>query len=196
MAAKKDKAKPEKKDESEKKEGEKRYTVETVETEEPLVEQPPEPPVAAKKSKLPFILLIIFVFLLGAAVGAGLAIYQNRISTQKEVSSEPTVTEVPTPTPTPILERKDLNLEVLNGAGVAGTAAKAKAFLEEKGYVVAESGNADNFNFTETTISIKDSKKEYLMLLTDDLSENYTVASESSALSEDSEFDAVVTIGK
>jgi hypothetical protein len=196
MPPKKEKAKAEKKEEEEKKEETKRYKVETVETEEPLVEQPPAPPVAQQKSKLPFILLIIFVFLLGAAFGAGLALYQNRIFPQKQPASEPTVTETPTPTPTPILERKDLNLEVLNGAGVAGTAAKAKAFLEEKGYVVADTGNADSYDFSQTTISIKDSKKEYLMLLTDDLSESYTVASDSSTLSEDSEFDAVVTIGK
>lgn len=198
MAAKKAKAKQEEVGQPEKKEEDiKRYTVKTVETEEPLVSPPTEEPKEApKKSKLPLAILIIAVFLLGAAFGAGIAIYQNGVKTQNQTTAEPTETPTLTPTPTPILEKKDLNFEVLNGAGVAGTAAEAKSFLEGKGYVVAETGNADNFDYTETTISIKDSKKEYLLLLTDDLSENYTVASDSSTLDEDSEFDAVVTIGK
>jgi len=64
------------------------------------------------------------------------------------------------------------------------------------GYKDIAVGNADSFDFEKTEISIKEGKKDYLDILTNDLSDGYRVLEETKTLDEESEFDAVITIGK
>jgi len=102
----------------------------------------------------------------------------------------------PTATPSAKLERKDFKIKVLNGSGIAGKAGEAASSLEELGYEVTATGNADSFDYEETVIKIKEEKKDFLSLLTNDLETFYTVSSEENVLVEDEEADAVVIVGK
>lgn len=120
----------------------------------------------------------------------------------------PTPKASPTPgkaTPTPKtsssvdkttgLDRADLKVAIQNGGGTPGAATKASNFLKDLGYDVVSSGNADNFDYEETEIQVKATKKAFLDLLKKDLSTDYTVGSATSDLT-GSDADALVVIGK
>lgn len=109
----------------------------------------------------------------------------------------PTPTPVPTPIPTPAAAtRSDITVQVLNGGGTAGSAGKAKAFLEKKGYMVADVGNTDEYTYKKTEIHVKAGKEAYLAFLKEDLADDYTIGTSSADLSADSSYDAQVIIGK
>ena len=93
------------------------------------------------------------------------------------------------------LERANLKIKILNGRGVAGTAADAKEFLTNLGWQVTEVDNASSFDFAKTQIQIKESRLRFLGLLTKDLENRYTII-EGEKLSETESFDALITIGK
>lgn len=149
-------------------------------------------PTKNDRKRTTYIVLIAAALLL---IGGGLFV-SGRLGGSPEEPA-PTITPIATaePTPEPELRREDLRLQILNGGGVAGAASKAQQHLEGLGYNVADVGNASSFDFTETEIRIKDSKREYLQLLRDDLSEEYTLASGAETLGEDSDYDVVVVIG-
>jgi len=136
--------------------------------------------------------------IVGALTG-GILFYvsKNKASSfEKKVTSTTTPTAASTSTPAPVLERSDLQVKVLNGSGVKGAAGVAEAFLEGLGYEDIETGNASLYDYEETEISIKEDKDEYLDMIIEDLSDEYEVATESSVLDEDSDFDVEITIGK
>lgn len=118
----------------------------------------------------------------------------------------PTGTAKPTVTPTgkPInpvdaatgLDRSTLSVEVQNGSGEAGAANKGSSVLKSFGYKVTATGNADNFDYQNTTIKVKSIKSNFLSLLKKDLGFSYTVGSASADLSSSSTVDALVIIGK
>lgn len=101
----------------------------------------------------------------------------------------------PTPTTTGGLERSNLKIAVQNGSGVAGAATKMSDALKKLGYDVVSSGNADNFEYAETEISVKSTKKTYLDMLKGDLSDDYTIGSATSDYT-GTDADAVVIVGK
>lgn len=153
--------------------------------------------------------ILIALIVLGglSLVIGGILVYQKAIKNKELVIEseakptlvpEETVEQISTPTPTPtiILERSDLKIEVLNGSGVPGTAAKAADFLEELGYQKPATGNADSYDYSSTIIKIKESKQDYLPILKEDLSEKYTLSEEVDTLDEDEDFDVVIIIGK
>ena len=116
-----------------------------------------------------------------------------------------TPTKKPTPTPTKVASSsasssttstKGLTVRVLNGSGVAGKASTAADFLKGLGYEITGTGNADNFDYEQTTISIKSTKSSLLPTLKSDLSTKYSVGTTSAALSSSETADAVVIIGK
>lgn len=103
----------------------------------------------------------------------------------------------PIPTPTPIQpDRADLTVEVLNGGGTPGAGLKMKEVLEEKGYTVSAVGNAEKYTYKETELHVKASKTSFLMLLTEDLKDSYTIGTSSSSTAEDASYDAQVIVGK
>lgn len=155
-----------------------------------------------KEGKTPFykplLWMIVPVVLLMGAVVSGVFIYNLGLKKGMEttlVQATPTP-QLPSPTPAPKLAREDLKIHVLNGAGIAGTASKAKEFLEGLGYKDIDTGNADSFDFEETEIALREEKKDYFDLLKEDLDKEYFVAEDLKSLEDESEYDAVVTIGK
>lgn len=116
-------------------------------------------------------------------------------SPQKEASpsAEKKETTV-SPKPKTSINKNDFTIQVLNGSGKIGVAGVAKDFLISKGYNVANTGNADHFNYQKTTVQIKTSKKAISDLLTKDLKERYSIDI-GSPLAEDEQFDILIIIG-
>lgn len=117
-------------------------------------------------------------------------------ATPKPGDSENEPTGKPSPTRGKVASATDLNIQILNGSGEVGVAGQVRDYLKSKGYQYFETGNADNFEYENTSVSIKSSLESYGETLIEDLSENYTLASDSASLPNDSLFDAVVTVGK
>lgn len=145
-------------------------------------------------SKLFWIIIVVFV-LLGVMAG-GIGIYlQNRSKSSPLASPTPAVSPLPSPSPEAQLNRKDLQIQILNGSGVVGAAKKAQDYLEGLGYKVTAVGNANSSDYTTTQISLKDSKKDFLSMLKKDLSGKYDVAETADSLENNSKYDAVVILG-
>lgn len=152
------------------------------------------------------LLIVLIVVAVAALIGGGVFVYLKARPSKEKVEPTPMATPIPlpkepaeiSPTPSPVaeLKRENLLVQVLNGSGVPGTAGKAKAFLEGLGYQGVKAENANSYDYEKTEVSIKEDKKDYLDLLLKDLEDEYSLATETGTLEEESEFDAVVIIGK
>jgi hypothetical protein len=60
---------------------------------------------------------------------------------------------------------ENINVEVLNGSGIEGAAAKVKERLEANGYRVITVGNAAAFDFKTTTVETPEDKKDAALKL-------------------------------
>ena len=121
---------------------------------------------------------------------------EDKSSAANLPSLTPVPTILPTPSPTPLPERGDLRIRVLNGNGVVGAASKEKAFLEEKGYQVAEVGNADRYDYAATKVRIKKSRSNFVGLLEEDLSKRHKNAVVNEDLLETEKVDVVLIVGQ
>ncbi len=141
--------------------------------------------------------MLIIAFILGLAVGA---VTMYIIKAQRSALSPQTETTVvnqsPEPTTAPVTEvkREDLKVQVLNGSGVSGAAAKAKTFLEGLGYVDVAAGNADG-DFAQTEIELREAKSSASEMIKKDLETNYTLADTIGTLDSSSDYDVVITVG-
>lgn len=155
----------------------------------PRTEELPKP----KKGKKVFWLFFLAAIVLAVVFGVRkLPLFQPQPSPSPSPKPEP-VEEVVVE---PELDRADLKLQVLNGSGEKGVAGIAQEYLEELGYQDVDAANAEDFDYEDVQIEIKQDKEEYLPMLKEDLEEKYTVSEETATLNEDSDFDAVVIIGK
>jgi len=136
---------------------------------------------------------MLVAFVLGAVVGTvtGYLVAKTR-NTTTVVQASPSPTPSPSPAATEI-KRADLQIQVLNGSGVAGAAAKAKTFLEGLGYVDIAAGNADG-DFQLTEIAFKKAAGKYTDTLAKDLEAKYTLGP-NVELEETSNYDVVITLG-
>ncbi len=134
-------------------------------------------------------------------VGGGLLLFGGKLNLNvfsgwlaPTPTGTPTPTVVPTPTPASI-SRQELKIQVLNGGGVPGAAGKMKKLLESKGYQVVGTGNAKDYEYTETQIIVKPGFEAAIDLLKEDLLD-YTLGEASVTLDPDAEYDAEVIVGE
>ncbi|MBI4062553.1 LytR C-terminal domain-containing protein [Candidatus Gottesmanbacteria bacterium] len=147
------------------------------------------------KSLFVWALIVVGVAIL-TGLGLLVAVRGPESITSIFTNPTPTPTSTPIPTPTPALPaRADIRIEVLNGSGIAGAAAKMQEYLEGMGYDVGRAGNADMTGYKETEIHVKADKKQYLSLLQDDIAQGYTVGTAAADLSAGSDYDAQVIVG-
>lgn len=145
--------------------------------------------------------LIVVALGLAIFVGGGLVVVtQGAIGLPSLGLVKPTPTPIPSPTPTPTpalnLNRADLAVQILNGGGVPGAAAKLKGFLEAKGYKVSSTGNTEEYTYEQTEVFVKAVKANYLWLLRTDLEGEYTIGTAAATLTETVAVDARVIVGK
>lgn len=176
---------------------------------EPQQKSPPVFLRSGEEEKPPFVkktLFVVFliVVVLGAIVAGGILAYRKAFKKEKETQKPTTEVVSPSPSSSPSatpaseekLNRKDLKIKVLNGNGIKGSAGKLASLLEELGYQKIETGNADSYDYEKTVIKIKESKKEYLELITEDLGDNYSTEGIQANFDENNEFDVILIVGK
>ncbi len=179
-----------------------------------VVEMPAEAAVESIKEDVPPVVTVapeelkkeggwvwmLVAFVLGAVVGivtGYLVAKTQKLQNSKTQNTTTVQTEGPTPSPSPAatdIKRADLKVQVLNGSGVAGAAAKAKTLLEGLGYVEVATGNADG-DFAQTEIEVKVGKSVAGELIKKDLEDEYSLSDTIGELDESSDYDVVITLG-
>jgi len=161
----------------------------------------PEISIHHKASGRPiFMWAIIMIVVCLVAGGIILAVSSGKISLPSMVVvSTPTPTSTPSPTPTPdltALDRATLSVQVLNGSGTPGVAGTMKDLLEEKGYTVDNTGNAEAYDYETTHIFVKAESEAYIALLEEDLKESYNLGTSEATLASDVLYDVRIIVGK
>jgi hypothetical protein len=154
----------------------------------------PEPVIASGHLKF---YLIIGGILAGMVVSGGIVLSQQAFKEQREQLQSPAaaVISVPTPaaTPTPVINRGDLTVRVLNGSGKKGAAGELAEYLTGLGYSVSITGNT-NIQ-TGSKLRLKSGSEVYREMVTADMESKFEPAS-GSGLPEAEVVEAEVIIGK
>ncbi len=146
------------------------------------------------------LIILIIIGALGFAFWKGIGPFAAIRGSKAQVSPTPSaMTEVTSPSPeastSSQVDKSKAKIRVLNGNGTVGVATTMKDFLTTKGWTVSATGNAANYNFTQTVIKLKDSFKSYADALTRDLNDKYSVTTSSSSLEASDSADIEVTVG-
>ena len=115
--------------------------------------------------------------------------------TPQTISPSPAQSPQPT-AEQPAPDRASVTIQILNGSGIPGKAGTVKDLLTGLGYQDIDTGNADTYDYDQTEISVADANTALLNLLIADLKSAYDLSDESTALSADSEYDAIIIVGK
>ncbi len=161
----------------------------------------PEISIHKRPSTKPMVMWAVVIILICIVVGGTIYLASSGNLKMPSFAAKPTPTATPTvaPTATPVpveVKKEDLKIQVLNGSGIPGVAGKLKTLLEEKGYTVSDTGNADNYDYETTEIQVKSGKDEILKVLETDLKEDYSLNASPETLSDDVPYDARIIIGK
>ena len=154
-----------------------------------------EPP-KRNKSMKKFIIWLIILAILALIIGFFATSTFKGSSEKKVAESSPVPVTTPTPTPElPQLVRSEISFEVLNGSGITGQAKKIADAIEELGYKVVKTGNADKQSYEESQIFVSEDLKEKIDLIVADLKDVIRIATVSGEL-KDSTPSAKIIIGK
>ncbi|MBI4079531.1 MAG: LytR C-terminal domain-containing protein [Candidatus Levybacteria bacterium] len=150
-----------------------------------------------KKTLLWFVLLVLLAIIVGgiAFFAYQLGLQNGQEQAKKEiVSVTPTEAAAPTET-TEEIDKGAYSIQVLNGSGISGEAARARDLLEGEDFVVTDIGNADSDDNEKTIIAKKnDIDDKYLAELKKVLEASYTLGGVLE-LNEDADDDVIITIG-
>ncbi len=153
-----------------------------------------------KNGPNPLFILIPGVLLLGALLG-GVYFYQKQLNANPtptpspEATIEDNSTPGPSASPSAKLDLTKYPINVQNGSGIPGTAGSVKDTLTKAGFKVSSTGNADNYDYTDTIIKVKsDVPAEFVTKLTTTLSGVYSVA-KAQTLPDSSKDEVVVIVG-
>jgi hypothetical protein len=139
---------------------------------------------------IPILSVLAFLFI----------IFSDQILPSKKDTTQinPVIQVTPTTIPTiAAVDPKSFQIEVLNGSGTRGEAAKIANLLAPDNFVVAKADNAANFNFTQTQIQVKSTVPDSIItLLTKSLSSQYMPKISSAKLDSGNPFDIIITTGK
>jgi len=153
-----------------------------------------------KKKRVWIVAIIIIVLVL---VGGALWYFREnvmkRAPTQDDTAPAPSLLKN---TPTPASDSAKLEIDfseykvqVLNGSGIRGEAAKVKELLEAEEFLIEEIGNADKLTYEGTIIKAKkEVPSEFLDRLKIVLEESY-ILDASEELEDSEEMDVVIIIG-
>lgn len=93
------------------------------------------------------------------------------------------------------LNKSDWTFEVLNGSGVAGAAKSIANKIQNLGYTVVKTGNADKNNYPNTLLLIAETSTQSSVLLLKDLNDNLGISTISGTFN-DSAASARIIVGK
>lgn len=116
-------------------------------------------------------------------------------SVEEELGEEQVETKAPTQEPE-VVDLAELSLQIQNGTGVAGEADFASDILLAEGFVLFDTANADSFDYLASEVRLKEGLTDTVFTTIERaLNSDFTVE-KGENLSEDSEFDVVIIIGK
>lgn len=143
-----------------------------------------------KKTKIIGILLVLTVI-----IGGLFILRQPKKTDQTKVGV--VENKEPSPTEKPKIDKKTVKIQVLNGTGTPGQAGTVvEALKEEYNSDNIETGNAEEFNTTVTTITAKDGFNDVAKDIKDVLKATFDeINIDSTPLDKTSKFDIVVTTG-
>ena len=125
------------------------------------VTTPPQP--MRKKSNKKSLILVAIVML----IGAGIFLIVRGLGGGEDVSPSPTPTDnlfTPSPTETPeSVDKSEVEIEVLNGTGIAGEASFLQEKLQELGFEKIDVGNADDQENETTEVTFSSSLSEAMV---------------------------------
>ncbi len=104
--------------------------------------------------KLSFIWIFLGIFIVFLAGGMVFLFLFQQPQKPEQVYTAPT--DTPTPSKIPVPAAAKWNVEILNGSGIPGAAAKMADKLEALGYTVVKTGNADDTQANTTFYLSKD----------------------------------------
>lgn len=117
----------------------------------------------------------------------------NTVSTDTTINTQAEKQVTPNnPATTPMLDKKSITLNILNSTKKVGVASVLAKALESAGFSKATTGNETKV-YTQTTILIKDSKKDFTPLVEDVVKKSYPNAI-TATNPESSKFDVVIII--
>ena len=112
-------------------------------TTETLAERPLEEEVPLEKTNKKLFSLGVIVFLVIFGLTGWTLYLTSRFAPETEIETEIASEATPTPEAETQLKREEISLEILNGSGVSGLAAKTAKIFEDLGYKVVSTGNSD-----------------------------------------------------
>lgn len=156
----------------------------------------------SKKKKIMVILLVVLLVI--ALAAGGLYFYNMMAAKQKASQSaakkqsaeqfKPDATA--TPTEAELADLAEYSVQVLNGSGTAGQAGVVEGLLEEAGFTDITTGNADEYSYTDTEITLKKGAPQSLYEAVEKaLGSDYVVVQTAEELDEESEYDVQVIVG-
>lgn len=132
-----------------------------------------------KSNKTTFVLVIILLMILSAI---GFFFFRPTPPTSVPL---PTASETPSPTPSVVpFVRPDFSFEVLNGSGTSGLAKKFALKLQDLGYQVIKTGNADKQTYAKTEILVRKDYTDKVDVIIADLKDAIKIASIAGELKE------------
>lgn len=99
------------------------------------------------------------------------------------------------PSPEPI-DFRTIKLQVQNGSGIAGEAGLVANILKAEGFGQIDTANADNYDYRQIEIYLKDGNQELFDSINRALNSDYLISSEIMPLPESSEYDVLIIVGK
>ncbi|MFH2061923.1 MAG: LytR C-terminal domain-containing protein, partial [Candidatus Beckwithbacteria bacterium] len=113
-----------------------------------------------------------------------------------EPTIDPTPSPLPSLSPEPEIVLSEYKVQVLNGTGGKGVAGAVKDILEAEGFENVEADNADELDHTKTTIQLKaDTPETVWEAIKKVLDSDYDVVKSNEFLSEESDYDVIITVG-
>jgi len=150
--------------------------------------------------------LLLFILIVVVSAGVfftGMILYQSNrenftmanVPFLTEPTPTPTVVLSPTPSPTPELVFSDYSVQVLNGSGISGVAGSVATLLENEGFEGVDVGNAEDQDYEETEIQMKEDVPSEMFDELAKILSTYTLI-EGAELEDDGEYDIVIVVGQ
>ncbi|KKS33052.1 MAG: transcriptional regulator [Candidatus Amesbacteria bacterium GW2011_GWA2_42_12] len=137
----------------------------------------PEIEVGSKKKPI-WLWITVLLLIVGAGVTWFLVWKQSKPEPAKvpEVLTEASSTPLPSSTPEAKVDLSLYQIEIFNGSGISGEAGRVKSLLEDVGFTVKNTANADSYDFTATEITYSpDVSTAWLEKLKTELAKKYVL---------------------
>lgn len=141
-----------------------------------------------------FILALFIGLIVGLFIFGGYVFYDSGFNFIKPAATPTPTAMQPSPTEEPELNLSEYNVQVQNGTGESGAAGEVASLLEEAGFENIDTGNADNYDYTDTEVAMKGSVNKLVFDKIKEALSEFNVVQVTN-LDDESEFDIVVVSG-